>query len=59
VTELANRKVDFAIRKWRECLESGVWPAYGSEVASVEIDSWQDADFLSRTWSPEDTAVAA
>lgn len=57
VLELGQRKVDWAIGKWRECLESDLWPGYDSHV--VEVDTWQDADFISRTWTPDEEGVAA
>lgn len=59
VTALADRKLEYAIKAWRRCLKADEWPAYTPRVASVDIDSWQEADFLSRTWTPDDEAVAA
>lgn len=39
--ESAWVKVDEAIRLWNECLESGVWPAYPSDVIEVDVPAWQ------------------
>lgn len=38
--ELAEAKVDRAIALWRECLESGKWPAYPDRVAYAEPPAW-------------------
>ena len=55
--QLAQRKIDFAMRKWRDCLRADHWPAYPRQIASVEMDGWQDADFLRLTYG--ETEVAA
>lgn len=39
--ELAHRKVDAALRVWRFCLATGVWPAYPSEIVRAEIPAWR------------------
>lgn len=40
---LANEKVGWAIAKWRDCLQSGEWPAYGTRVAHVELSPYEEA----------------
>jgi hypothetical protein len=39
----AHEKVDLAISIWRECLNSGVWPAYPAVVSTVELPAWMQA----------------
>ena len=46
VLALGNEKVEHAIRRWGECLESGVWPGYGTEVAYAELPAWEEARWL-------------
>lgn len=44
----ATEKVDVAIQKWRRCLESGEWPAYDRRVASMEIPTWAEFQWLDK-----------
>jgi hypothetical protein len=37
----ARVKVDTAIQIWRECLETGEWPAYSRETFIAETPGWQ------------------
>lgn len=39
--ELANRKVDLALAKWRHCMDSGYWPAYPTQICWAEPPAWQ------------------
>lgn len=48
VLELGNRKVEYAIRKWRDCLETGSWPAYGNDVAYAHAPEWEIQRWLER-----------
>lgn len=48
VMALANAKVDWAIRKWRECLAADNWPAYPNSVCWAELPAWEEARFLAR-----------
>ncbi len=36
----AHDKVDLAIELWKECLETGNWPAYPQTVQVVELPGW-------------------
>lgn len=45
---LAGDKVEHAIRTWRECLRSGVWPGYDRRVASLELPLWAESQWLDR-----------
>jgi hypothetical protein len=40
----AHQKVDLAIDIWKECLESGKWPAYPQTVNVVELPAWMTSD---------------
>lgn len=46
--ELANAKVDYAITRWRECLTSGVWRGYPTEVCYAELPGWEEARWLEK-----------
>lgn len=48
--ELANRKVDYAIATWKECIRTGVWPAYPRQVVYAELPAWAETDFFTRTF---------
>jgi hypothetical protein len=39
--ELGERRWRRGLRLWRQCLESGKWPGYGSEVHRIEAKPWQ------------------
>lgn len=38
---IGNAKLDRALEMWRDCLASGLWPAYGREVHIAEPPSWE------------------
>jgi hypothetical protein len=59
VVEFADREIDTAIGRWRECVASGEWPGYETQVASVELDAWQETDFLARHWQPDEEELVA
>lgn len=46
--QLADAQVDYAIRTWRRCIETGEWPGYDTRVAHVEAPGWLEADWLER-----------
>lgn len=48
VLSIGRKKVDYAIRVWRECLDSGVWPAYPDEVEIVTLPPWEEDRWLAR-----------
>ncbi len=45
---IANRKVDYAIATWRECLEKDYWPGYPDAVCVAELPAWEEARWLER-----------
>lgn len=50
VLALAEQKVEYALETWRECLSSGVWPAYPARVCFAELPAWEEARWLAREW---------
>lgn len=48
VLALGNDKVDYALRVWRGCVESGLWPAYPPELQVAELPAWEEARWLER-----------
>jgi PDDEXK-like domain of unknown function (DUF3799) len=54
--ELAQRKLDYALATWRECLQSGDWPGYPREIAHVELPGWEESRWLERTWTEDQAA---
>lgn len=48
VLELGNRKVEYAISLWRQCLETGEWPGYSPEVAWAHAPEYEIARWLER-----------
>ena len=57
--ELAERKLDYALRTFRDCLRSGRWPGYSNEIASVELPYWRETDWLERTFDPNAEPMGA
>lgn len=45
---LAQDKVTWAIRKWRDCLASGLWPAYPLRVCYADLPPWEEVRFAER-----------
>lgn len=50
---LADKKIERALAIWKDCLERDEWPGYLG-TASIEVESYREADFLNRHWVPED-----
>ena len=44
--ELANSKLDYALAKWRECLETDTWPSYPTQIAWAEAPTWHEVRWL-------------
>lgn len=45
---LAEKKIQWAIEKWGECLESGVWPGYPTEVCYAQLPAWEENRWLEK-----------
>lgn len=41
IIEVGSRKIEHVIRKWEECMASGIWPAYGSRISWIEAPAWE------------------
>jgi hypothetical protein len=39
--ELAQSKVDVALRTWSLCLLNDVWPGYSSQISRIEVPNWR------------------
>lgn len=48
VLALGDDKAAYAIRVWRHCLETGVWPAYPPVAHVAELPAWEEARWLGR-----------
>lgn len=46
--ELANKKIDFALRTWATCLRNDAWPAYPSQIAYLEPPPWLESQWLAK-----------
>lgn len=44
--ELGARKVTYALRLWRECLTSGVFPGYPTQTCYADVPPWESARWL-------------
>lgn len=53
---LADAKIEFALRLWRGCLERDEWPAYPTEVVSVEAPGWAESQWWEREAVAEEWA---
>jgi hypothetical protein len=45
---VGDDKVKYALDVWRRCLASGEWPAYTSRVASLEIPTFAELQWMER-----------
>jgi hypothetical protein len=54
VLDVADAKVEWAIGRWRTCVDSGVWPAYPTKVATVDLPPWAESQ-----WADRETREAA
>lgn len=48
VLALADAKVDHAIKTWKRCLETDVWPAYPTQICWAELPAWEESRWLAR-----------
>jgi hypothetical protein len=44
--DLADLKVDRAIERWRQCIETDTWPGYPESIYYAEPPAWVEYDFL-------------
>lgn len=46
--ELAERKVEHAIKVWRECLAANEWPAYPTRTCWADVPPWIETQWAER-----------
>jgi hypothetical protein len=46
--EVAQHKVERAVQTWRMCMQSGLWPAYGTGIAVIDPPAWEANAHLQR-----------
>lgn len=59
--DCAHRKVEYAIKVWRECMTTGQWPAYPTRTCYAEAPPWEIARWTereARDWTPPPPAIA-
>lgn len=57
--ELGARKVQAAIRDWRECLETDRWPGYPQHCCFADVPPWEAARWEAREFHGRPHAYAA
>lgn len=45
---LAQKKVAWALEKWQECLSSGQWPGYPTEICYATMPPWEEVRWLEK-----------
>jgi hypothetical protein len=48
VMALAEEQIRYAISKFGECLQSGIWPGYTDRIAYAEMPAWETEKWLAR-----------
>jgi hypothetical protein len=46
--ELAQAKVEHALKLWRQCLEAGVWPGYPRDICFADLPPYEEARWLQK-----------
>ena len=46
--ELGQRKTQFAINTWRECMRTRNWPAYTSRIMYPDVLPWVESEWIER-----------
>jgi PDDEXK-like uncharacterized protein DUF3799 len=52
---LAEKKIDYALKVWRECLDSDVWPGYPTATCYADVPPWEGQQWAERLY--RDTGV--
>lgn len=50
--EIGQDKLDYALRTWKQCMETGVWAGYPQEVAYAELPGWAMTQWMEREAMP-------
>lgn len=48
VLMLARKKVRYALKLWRRCMETGIWPGYPNEICWAELPPWIENQWLAK-----------
>ena len=60
--EIGQRKVEYALRLWRDCVTRNVWPGYPTATCYADVPPWEAARWLERemreTYQPPPGASA-
>lgn len=46
VLTIGQKKVEWAIARWRRCLAADEWPAYSTKVCYADLPPWEEASWL-------------
>lgn len=46
--DLANRQIEWALARWRECVERGEWPGYSPQIHFAEAPAWLEWECAAR-----------
>jgi hypothetical protein len=53
---MGNQKVEKGIRKWKDCISSGIWPGYPTRVATIEAPAYAVAAWEFQSMMMEETS---
>jgi hypothetical protein len=53
--DLADYKIDMALKQWRWCLQNNIWPGYPAQTCIIGPPAWHEGQVLAR----EETRAAA
>lgn len=56
---LADEKMNRAILLWKQCLQTGEWPCYPTQLCAAELPPWSEARFLEQQILTDMDEVAA
>lgn len=57
--DLADKKVDEAMRRWKWCLTNDRWPGYPTRTCYIDAPAWHENEVLAREVRDDDAAKAA
>jgi hypothetical protein len=53
VLTMGRKRLEYAVQLWRQCMQSGAWPGYPSEVLVPEYPSFKETQWLARELAEE------
>jgi hypothetical protein len=45
---IGEKKVRYALERWRACLTAGVWPGYPTRTCYADLSEWDEARWLAK-----------